>query len=184
MTNQALVIIDIQNDYFSGGALPLHEPVEAAQKAAKLIERYRTSGLPVIHIQHLAARDDLGFMLEGTKGQEIHSSVEPIAGEVVIIKHFPNAFAKTELSDVLTRLNITDIVVAGMMTHMCVSSTIRASLEHGIKTIVVHDACATCDLEVLGKKIPADTVHHTALAEIATIAKISSCEEVISDLSR
>ncbi|WP_295893431.1 cysteine hydrolase family protein [uncultured Vibrio sp.] len=180
MANQALIIIDIQNDYFAGGAMELHQPVEAANKAAKLIEHFRASNLPVIHIQQLSLREELGFLLPGTKGQEIHPSVEPLAGEKVVVKHFPNAFAKTDLIHILEQMNVSDIVVAGMMTHMCVSSTIRAALEYGLKTTVAHDACATRDLEVLGKQVLAEDVHITALAEIAPITHICSSDEIIS----
>ncbi|EGU43183.1 isochorismatase family protein [Vibrio ichthyoenteri ATCC 700023] len=180
MTKTALIIIDIQNDYFEGGAMPLHNPQAASHQAAKLIKHFRAQNKPVIHVQHLAASEALGFMLEGTKGQEIHPSVVPVAPEKVIIKHYPNSFAKTELESVLQALEVTEIIVAGMMTHMCVSSTVRASLEYGLQATVVHDACASCDLTILGQTIDADNVHVTALAEIANIAKISSCEEVLA----
>ncbi|GAB2647367.1 cysteine hydrolase family protein [Vibrio panuliri] len=179
MTKQALILIDIQNDYFEGGAMSLKEPVKAAENARKLLHHFRQNGKAIVHVQHLAATPELGFMLEGTDGQKIHSSVTPLEGEPVITKHYPNSFAATNLSDVLNELEVTEVVLVGMMTHMCVSSTARATIEYGLKTIIAHDACATCDLSIFDQTIAAQVVHQTALAEVANIADILSVEEVI-----
>ncbi|KWT99001.1 isochorismatase [Vibrio toranzoniae] len=180
--NQALIIIDIQNDYFEGGAMPLNNPMTVASKAKELLTFYRESQKPIIHIQHLAARPELKFMLEGTHGQKIHSSVEPKHGERIITKNYPNSFAGTELSEVLDELSITHVVLAGMMTHMCISSTARSALEYGLNTTIAHDACATCDLSIFEQIIPAKEVHLTALAEVSSIANIVSSEDIISRL--
>lgn len=178
--NQALIIIDIQNDYFEGGAMPLNDPITAANNAKQLLTFYREAHKPIIHIQHLAARPELNFMLEGTQGQRIHSSVAPIQGECIITKNYPNSFAGTELSEVLDELGITHVVLAGMMTHMCISTTARAALEYGLNTTIAHDACATCDLSIFEQVIPAKQVHLTALAEVSNIANIVSTKVLIS----
>jgi nicotinamidase-related amidase len=177
--NQVLIIIDIQNDYFEGGAMPLSNPIAAANNAKELLTFYRESNRPVIHIQHLSARPELKFMLKGTEGQKIHSSVEPKEGERIITKNYPNSFAGTELCEVLNELGITHVVLAGMMTHMCISSTARAALEYGLNTTIAYDACATCDLSIFEQVIPAKKVHLTALAEVSNIANILSSEDII-----
>ncbi|ROV60598.1 cysteine hydrolase [Vibrio ponticus] len=181
MTKQALIIIDIQNDYFEGGAMTLFEPSKAALNAQKLLTHFRQTEQPIIHIQHLAASPELGFMLEGTEGQKIHPIVAPKDGETVIIKHYPNAFAATNLAQVLNEQGITDVVLAGMMTHMCVSSTARATIEYGLKATIAHDACATCALPLFDQVIPAEVVHQTALAEVANIAQILSVSEITGE---
>ncbi|WP_194435721.1 cysteine hydrolase family protein [Vibrio fluminensis] len=180
MTKQALIIIDIQNDYFEGGAMTLFEPTKAALNAQKLLAHFRQTGQPVVHIQHLAASPELGFMLEGTEGQQIHPLVAPTDSETVIVKHYPNAFAATNLSTVLSELGVTSVILAGMMTHMCVSSTARATIEYGLKATIAHDACATCALPIFDQVVPAEVVHQTALAEVANIAQLQSVDDIIS----
>ena len=93
----ALLIIDIQNDYFPGGASALVGPEEAAKQAAKLIAAFRKKGQPVIHMQHLSVRPGATFFVPGTKGADIHESVKPLAGETVLQKNFPNCFRETRL---------------------------------------------------------------------------------------
>ncbi|GAK84530.1 isochorismatase [Vibrio ponticus] len=178
--NQALIIIDIQNDYFAGGAMPLSNPEAAADNAKLLLEHFRQQGKPVIHVQHLAAPPELGFMLPGTEGQKIHPSVAPNEGETVVIKHYPNAFASTNLHQVLVELGVTEVVLVGMMTHMCVSSTARATIEYGLKTTIAHDACATCALPIFDEVIPADNVHKTALAEVSNIAQLVTTRALLA----
>jgi len=163
--SKALIIIDIQNDYFEGGAMELHNPIKASENAKKILEDFRKESLPVVHIKHLSADpEEIPFMLEGTKGQKIHENVLPEDGEKVIEKNFPNAFRETELLDHLKKNNITELVVVGMMTSTCVDSTVRAAKDFGFECTVISDACATRDLEVTGETVKAETVHKSYLA--------------------
>jgi len=174
MKNTALIIIDIQNDYFPGGAFTLKDPELATENAAQLLGMFRERELPVVHIQHENLNPELPFMLPGSKGQCIHSNVQPVTTEQSFIKHYPNAFWNTDLEQHLKSNGITRLVIVGMMTHMCVSSTTRAAMERGFETIVIQDACATRALEFEGVEIPAETVHRTSLAELTLIAQITS----------
>src|SRR5262247_1033384 len=125
MPDRALVIIDIQNDYFPGGAMELEGADAAGAKAGEAIRKLRGKGIPVIHVRHLSVRPGATFFLPGTRGAEIHASVQPAAGETVIEKNFPNSFRNTGLKDFLEKQNIKQLVVAGMMTHMCVDASVR-----------------------------------------------------------
>ncbi|NOZ53770.1 MAG: cysteine hydrolase [Gammaproteobacteria bacterium] len=183
MENTALILIDIQNDYFPGGAHTLDRPEQAAQNAAKLLNTYREQQRPIIHIQHETTMPDMGFMLPGSFGQEINSSVKPLDNETVFIKHYPSAFWKTNLEIHLTQRNIEHLIIVGMMTHMCVSTTARAAMERGFGTIIIKDACATSSLEFDGTDIPAETVHRTALAELGLISTINSTKYFLSENS-
>ena len=162
--NKALVIIDIQNDYFENGRMPLVGSLEASLNARKILDKFRAEGLPVIHIQHIAARAAATFFEPQTKGSDIHDNVKPIANEKVIIKHFPNGFKETELLEYLKSNNITDLVICGMMTHMCVDATVRAAKDFVFNCIVIGDACATRDLEINGESVKAAEVHKSFLA--------------------
>src|SRR5512141_1719951 len=93
----ALVLIDLQNDYFPGGTMELTGADAAVANAALLVKAFRERRLPVIHIQHIAKRAGATFFLPGTRGAEIHPMVQPAAGESVLVKHFPNSFRETAL---------------------------------------------------------------------------------------
>lgn len=182
MKNTALIIIDIQNDYFEGGALTLSGADQAGEKAATLLDIFRTKELPVFHIQHETLKPEIGFMLPATRGQEIHSCVSPKATEICLTKHYPNAFWNTVLENKLKELDITHVVIAGMMTHMCVSTTVRAAMEREFCVTVIQDACATRSLKLDNKEISANIVHQTALAELTLIANISSLNQFTNNL--
>lgn len=164
--SRALVIVDIQNDYFPGGAHPLVEPEAAAANAQQLLEAFRAGGEPLIHVQHVWDAPDAAFMRPGTKGIEIHDSVAPASGETVIQKVNPNSFLDTPLEDELRVRGVDHIVVCGMMTSMCVDATARAAADLGFDVTVVSDACATLDLEFAGETIPAQHVHGAFLAAL------------------
>jgi nicotinamidase-related amidase len=163
---KALLIIDIQNDYFAGGAMELVGPGAAATNAARILASFREQGLPVIHVQHHALSPTATFFLPGTDGAKIHESVAPIEGETVITKHFPNAFRGTNLKDVLDALNLEQLVVVGMMTHMCIDTSVRAANDFGFKVTLVGDACATLDLEYEGRTVAAIDVQAAYLAAL------------------
>ena len=164
---RALVIVDIQNDYFPGGAFPLVEPERAAANAAQVIDTFRSAGDPVVHLQHIWDAPEATFMRPGTDGVEIHESVAPAEGEVVLQKAAPNGFLDTGLETELRRVGVDELVVAGMMSSMCVDATVRAAVDMGFSTTVVHDACAAPDLVFLGETIPGRAVHGSFMAALA-----------------
>jgi len=161
---KAFVLIDIQNDYFENGSMTLVGAEEASLNARKILDQFRSVGLPVIYIQHLASNPKATFFLPQTKGAEIHENVKPKAGETVIIKHFPNSFRETELLEYLKSKDVIDLVVCGMMTHMCVDATVRAAKDFGFNCVVISDACATRDLDINGEKVKAAEVQKSFLA--------------------
>lgn len=163
---QALLLIDIQNDYFEGGANPLVGSYCASLTAKSVLEEFRARDLPVIHVQHLSTRNGATFFITGTHGAEIHQNVSPIEGEKVITKSFPNSFRETELLDYLQASGITDLIVCGMMTHMCVDATVRAAKDYGFNCTLIGDGCATKDLEINGKSVRAEDVQNTLLASL------------------
>lgn len=157
--SRTLLIVDIQNDYFPGGAYPLVGPDEAAAAAARVLAAFRASGEPVIHVQHVWDAPDAPFMRPGTRGIEIHEAVAPRGDEPVMRKTEPNAFLGTDLDERLAALGADELVVVGMMTSMCIDSTVRSAAERGLSVRLVHDACAAPDLELGGRMIPGAQVH-------------------------
>jgi nicotinamidase-related amidase len=162
----ALLLIDIQNDYFPGGKMELHGSVEAAQAAARVLAFFRQHSMPAVHVQHLSIRPGATFFLPDTPGAEIHAAVTPLAGETVIQKHYPNSFRETGLLAHLQPLGVTQLVVAGMMTHMCVDASVRAATDLGFECRILQDGCATRDLTFAGQAVPAEQVHAAFLAAL------------------
>ncbi|MEN9752815.1 MAG: hypothetical protein RL670_506, partial [Actinomycetota bacterium] len=170
---RALLIIDIQNDYFVGGKMQLVGAEQAAQNAAAILAIFRASGDAVVHVQHVAKSPTATFFLPDTEGVEIHSSVAPADGEPVVVKHFPNSFRETQLADMLAKLGVTNLTVVGMMTHMCVDTTVRAANDLGFNVTLVGDACATLDLTHDGATAAAADVQTAYLAAIdGSFAKV------------
>ena len=165
--SKALIIIDIQYDYFENGKSELVGAKEAAEKARLLLDKFRKDRLPVIHIQHIANRAGATFFIPGTKGSEIHEIVKPTQEEKLIIKHFPNSFRETGLLGHLQSNNITELIIAGMITHMCVDSTTRAAKDLGFNCTVISDACATKDLEINKEKVKAAEVQKAFLSALS-----------------
>jgi nicotinamidase-related amidase len=179
MSDTALVVIDIQNDYFPGGAMELEGSDAAGAKAGNAIKQARSKGMPVIHVQHLSTRPGSTFFLPGTKGQQIHASVAPAAGETVIEKNFPNSFRNTPLQKRLEELAVRELVIAGMMTHMCVDATVRQAADLGYKVTLLGDACATRAQSYGGESVPARQVHAAFLAALnGFYAKVIRADEL------
>lgn len=163
---QALLLIDLQNDYFPGGAMELVGAEAAVEQAAALLKAFRSSGRPIVHVQHMAQRAGASFFLPGTRGAEIHAAVAPADGETLIVKHFPNSFRETSLHETLRSAGVDELVVAGMMTHMCVDTTVRAAADAGFSCLLAGDACATRDLAFGSLSVAARDVQVAYLAAL------------------
>ncbi|MGC1404377.1 MAG: cysteine hydrolase family protein [Thermodesulfobacteriota bacterium] len=182
--NNALLLIDLQKDYFPGGRMELKGSLKAVAEAKKILNHFREEKWTVIHIQHLSVRPGATFFIPETDGVEIHAQVHPRPGETVIHKAFPNSFRNTDLLDFLKKEEISHLVLAGMMTHMCLEATARAAFDLGFQCTVVHDACATRGLAFGGVVVPASQVQAAFLAALGSVyAKIVSAEDYILGLS-
>jgi len=154
----------------------------AAANARLLLDRFRREHAPIIHIQHLAAPPGATFFLPGTEGARIHALVAPEAGETVLTKHFPNSFRDTPLLETLRRQAITDLIVCGAMSHMCIDATIRAAFDFGFSCTVAEDACATRDLSFNGNPMKAADVHAAFMAALAVpYARVTTTSAILGD---
>ena len=163
MKNTALLVIDLQNEYLHTGKLPLSGIEEAAAKSARIIADARDKSMPIIHIRHEfdAAAP---FFVPGSDGAKIQDAVLPLENEEVIVKTQINAFRDTNLKELLDKNEVKELVLIGAMSHMCIDAVIRAAVDLGYPTTVIHDACATLDLEFNGVKVPAAQAHATIMA--------------------
>jgi len=176
----ALIIVDIQNDYFPNGKMELSNPVEAAENARIILEWFRKSNYHIFHIQHISNHEGATFFHPNTDGVKINKAVLPLEQETVITKHTPNSFFQTDLEEKLRGLGVTKLVIVGMMTHMCIDATVRAAMELGFKSTLIEDACTTTDLAYQDKIVPADQVHYAFVSALNGIyANVVSTEDFL-----
>lgn len=177
MSKPALVLVDIQNDYFDGGRWPVALMQEVSANAARLLERFRRDGLPIFHVRHEMASPTAPFFRPGTPGADIHPSVAPKAGEPVIVKQKPNSFRDTALKTSIDAAGVTGLVICGAMSQMCIDATTRAAVDLGYAVTVVADACGAKEVAFDGVEVPAAQVHATIMAPLAmSYAKVVSTE--------
>lgn len=180
----ALLIIDIQNDYFPGGKMELEGSIQAASAAARLLAAFRNNNWPVYHIQHQNVRPNASFFVPNTSGVNIHQSVLPLEGELVITKHFPNSFRDTSLLETLKGNNIGSLLICGMMSHMCVDATVRAAFDYGFNCILAHDACATRELSFNDATVTAKQVHASYMAALGAVyAQIKGVDQILDNMA-
>jgi nicotinamidase-related amidase len=166
LSDAVLVVVDAQREYVDG-RLPLTGVGPALSEIGKLLARARAAGTPVIHIQHKGKPG--GAFGPDTPGFPIAGEAAPLAGEQVIEKSLPNAFAGTALKGALDATGRKELILAGFMTHMCIEATARSALDHGLRATVVASAAATRDLPdpLTGGTITAAEVHRNALTALS-----------------
>jgi nicotinamidase-related amidase len=154
-SKMALLIIDVQQFYFPGGAMPLDNPEAASRNCKKLLKKFRNDNGMIVHVAHNASQ-----------GAEFHPDVEPLSGEKVFVKDEVSAFNGTGLLDYLRKNRVDRIVICGMQTHMCVEAAVRAAHDLGFECVLVHDACATRALTYGDRTISAEDVHQSTLSSL------------------
>jgi nicotinamidase-related amidase len=183
MPKRALILIDLQNDYFPGGKWSLSGMEAAAGNAAALLAAARAAGDLVVHVRHEFGSADAPFFVPGSEGAKIHPQVSARDGEPVVLKHHVNAFRDTELKAILDRHGVEELVICGAMSHMCVDAGVRAASDLGYRCLVIHDACATCDQQFENNIVPAADVHAAFMAALGfAYAKLTSAEEYLASL--
>ncbi len=188
MPTSALILIDIQNDYFpdfSSCRKPLSKMRVAADNASKMLYNARACGIKIIHVQHIAASEAAPFFRPGSKGVEINQVVLPQDNEPIIEKGKPNSFIGTTLHADLQKLGVTDITLCGAMSQMCIDATARAAGDLGYEVTIAHDACAASDVVHDGVNVPAEMVHAAIMAPLAAsyarVATTETCLKIEAD---
>ena len=180
MSKSALVLVDIQNDYFDGGRWPVAKMETVSANAARLLEHARDRGDAVIHVRHEIPSDEAPFFRPGSEGAQHHASVAPRGGEPVVLKHKANSFQDTSLRQDLDAAGVTDLVICGAMSQMCIDATTRAAADFGYNVTVVEDACGAKEAVFGGVEVPAEQVHAAFMAPLAmSYAKVVTTEEYL-----
>ena len=167
LADSTLILIDCQNTY-TYGVMELAGVQAALDETAVLLDRARSAGIPVIHVQHSDGPGSL-YDIDGESGA-IVASVAPRDGEPVVVKQYPNSFVQTDLEERLKAVGASNLVVAGFMTHMCVNSTARGAFNLGYAPTVVAAANATRSLPgVGGEPVTAATLQSASLAALSDL---------------
>lgn len=179
MKKEALLIIDVQNDYFPAGKMELFQAEQALQYINRLEDEFIQHQRPIIYIQHIFDGENAPFFQAGTSGVELHRGLRLKPDSIIVEKKYPNSFFQTELKDILDQLSIEKLVITGMMTHMCVDATSRAAAEYGYDPVVIGDATATRNLTHADRTVQAIDVQTACLAAFQMFAQIQSTEQYL-----
>lgn len=165
----ALIIVDAQVNMFAG-KFALFQGERVLAVLSSLIHRARAKAVPVIFIRNNGTAGDPD--LPGSPGWQIHPSLAPLAGEVVIDKSGPDAFDGTNLAQRLENERVRQLVIAGMQTEMCVETSTRRAVELGYKVILIEDGHSTFDFDDLNAADEIDRVNR----EIGQIADVKNAD--------
>jgi nicotinamidase-related amidase len=181
MTDTALILVDIQNDYFDNGNWPVAKMDTASANAARLLEHARKSGQMVVHVHHEIPSDGAPFFRPGTDGARIHASVAPQKGEPTILKHHPNSFRETGLLALLQDSRIRNVTICGAMSQMCIDATTRAAADFGFDVTVAEDACGAKETSFGNTQVDAEHVHATIMGALdGTYARVMKTEAYLA----
>lgn len=166
---KALLVIDLQNDYFPGGKFPLWNTEAVLQNIERAIEKASAQGVPVIHIQHIA-KGAAPFFNEGTPGTDIHPRILAAAPKApVVVKEFADSFEKTTLEETLAKLGVTELLICGMMTQNCVTHTAISKAAEKYSVTILPDCCTTVS----------EILHLIALHALSARVKLLPSSEVL-----
>ena len=158
---KALLLIDLQNDYFPGGKFPLWNTDVTLSNIEQAINAAKAKNIPIIHIQHIA-NPEMGiapFFNKGSEGAKIHSRILEAAPDApIVFKEFADSFEKTNLEEVLKELGVDELLVCGMMTQNCVTHTAISKSAEKYKVSILPDCCTSVDL----------MIHNIALHAVST----------------
>ncbi|MCU6278576.1 cysteine hydrolase family protein [Enterobacter quasiroggenkampii] len=186
----ALIVVDIQNEYYAGqnfrGRMVIPDGENVLLNSKKLVNYAHQKGMPVYFVRHITKNDsqqnDTALFAENSVFAQFHKDLQPTAQDSIITKETPSSFVGTDLDAQLKKKGIKKIVVAGLMTHMCISSTARDAVPLGYSVIIPEDATGTRDLDDgKGGVVDHNTLQRAALAGVADVfAEIMTTDQVMA----
>ena len=184
MPKRALIVIDVQNEYF-GGALPISDPPPETSLAniGRAMDAAKAAGVPVIVVQH-SSEPDSDMFARGSHAWELHPEIERHERDHLVEKEHPGSFTGTELEDIITANGVDTLAITGYMTHMCVDTTSRQAAHRGYAVEILNDATGTLSLENSGGAALGEELHRaTLVAQGQFFADVVSTDEWVERLS-
>lgn len=180
MLKSALLLINVQNDYFTGGKTPLRGVEDTLSPIKTALAKFREMNLPVIYTQYINDREGAPSHWDGTAGIEIHKDIAPIEGEYVIKTEYYDCFTNSELLKVITDNHIKRLVICGMPVNTSIDFTVRAAREvHNICFLtILYDACAAIEVKFREEIIPAQTIHTVCMANMGTYLNVINTDDL------
>ena len=170
MNQKALLIIDLQNDYFPQGAYPLYNTAQTLSNIEIAIDKANKQNIPIILIQHVADASNgiAPFFNKGSVGVKIHSTITNAAINADIVeKNYADSFEQTNLQQVLHKHKVTELLITGMMTQNCVTHTAISKAAEKYEVAIIKDCCTTVD----------EMIHNIALRAVSTRVKLKTTEQ-------
>jgi len=181
MSKTALLLVDYQQEYSADGKWPQSEIESAVANGTKLLNHFREQGKPIIHVYHVSESNDAPVFVPDSDGIKFHSAVAPLEGEFRVMKHNINSFRDTDLKKILDDNKIDSLIIVGATSHLCIDAVTRAATDFGYHCTVIHDACATSDLEFNGIKVQAIHVQACFMSALGFMyATVTSTDSFLS----
>ena len=185
MPKRALIVIDVQNEYFEHGALPISDPPTETSLAniGRAMDAASASGVPVIVVRHGSSEAGADSFAPGSETWQLHPEIERRARDHLIEKELPGSFTGTPLGDVLDEAGVDTVSITGYMTHMCVDTTARQAAHRGMSVEILNDATGTLSLENSGGAASGEELHRaTLVAQGQFFADVLSTDEWLGRL--
>jgi nicotinamidase-related amidase len=181
---RALLVIDVQNEYFPGGLLPVSYPQGSMENILNVIETAQLNGVMVIVIQHTAPQPGSKTFVKDSWGWTLHDSIKNNGYDYLIEKNLPGSFTGTNLEDILKENGIDTVAISGYMTQMCCDTTARQAFHLGYSVEFLSDATGTLDISNYAGKVTAEELHRSILVTQAMrFSKVLSTDDWIKSLS-
>jgi len=179
---RALLVIDVQNEYFTG-KLPIAHPPGSLDNIVKAMEQARKSGIPVVVVQHTSPQKDAPVFRKGSEGWNLHPRIAAQAYDHLIEKNLPGSFTGTDLESWLRERKIDTIVIAGYMTQMCCDTTARQAFHVGLAVECLSDATGTLPVSNKAGSVTAEELHRAILVTQAMrFSKVMTTDQWIESL--
>lgn len=183
MSQRALLVIDVQNEYFAGGALPVTDPPGTLPHILESMDAAAAAGVPVVVVRHTEAPGE-GAFDQGTAGWQLRPEIAERPHDHFVDKRLPGSFTGTDLEAFLRERNVDTVAVAGYMTQMCCDTTARQASHLGFTVEFLSDATGTLGTENEAGKIDGATLHQAVLVtQQSGFSKVLPSEEWIGQLS-
>ena len=179
---QALFIIDVQNEYFTG-KMPVCYPQKSLDNILKAMDEAKKKNVPVLVIQHTSTQPNAKAFVYESDGWQIHPEVAKRPYDLLVEKHLPGSFTETSLESWLRKHEIDTVVIAGYMTHMCCDTTARQAMHLGYTVYFLSDGTGTLDIKNDAGFVTAEILHKTILTvQNSRFSKVISTEDWIKNL--
>lgn len=179
---QALIVIDVQNEYFEGGAMPVTYPANSFDNIKKAITSAKAHQIPVVYVKHLCPPEADCFRPDSF-GQELHADLIALGADHILTKKMVSAFPETDLQDYLSSKEIDTVTIAGFMTQMCCDTTARYAAHMGYHVNFLSDGTGTLDFNNSQGHASAEELHRaTLITQAHCFSNVISTDSWISSL--